>query len=221
MNHRLFVAASLCLAAAIPAGLSAQASTSTMSWDFGLAFGDIARVQSVGLVNIKAYTSSKRLLLGYGLRFAYSNGDEIRHYSAGGSGSDKLKVKPVGIISANFNVQGGFKFSDDIEIGANIDVIGISYGPKRTADFRSGTVGISSGAQGAEPTWGNLFLFGSDRGTLNSEVFLGYTINSNYKIKLGYSRGWTEYYTPNVIIGDDRTFRAGSDMFLLGVRYTP
>lgn len=221
MNHRLFVAATLCLAAAIPAGLSAQASTPTMSWDFGLAFGDIARVQSAGLVNIKAYTKSQRLLIGYGIRAAYSGGDEIRHYSSGGSGPDTLKVKPVGIVSVNFGVHAGWKFSDDIELGTNIDIFGLSYGPRRTADLRSGTLGVSSGSQGAEPTWGNLFLAGDDKGTLNSEVFLGYTINSNYKVKLGYSRGWAEYYTPNVLIRGERTFRTGSDMMFLGLRYTP
>ena len=221
MNHRMLAAATLCLAAAIPAGLTAQASTPTMSWDFGLAFGDIARVQSLGLVNTRTYTKSQRLSLGYGLRFAYSGGDEIRHYSAGGTGPDTLKVKPVSVISANVNIQIGWKFSEDIDVGANMDVIGLSYGPKRNADLRSGTPGISSGATGAEPSWFNYFGFGSDHGTMNSEVFLGYTINSNYKIKIGYTRGWTEYTTANVIINGDRTFRTGNDMFYLGLRYTP
>ena len=221
MNHRMLVAATLCLAAAIPAGLSAQAPTSTMSWDFGLAFGDIARVQSVGAVNTRTYFKSARLSLGYGLRVAYSGGDEIRHYSDKGSGPDTLKIKPVGVLSGNVNVQVAWKFSDDIDMGANMDIIGLSYGPNRSGDLRSGTPGISSGATSASPSWANLFAFGDDRGTLNSEIYLGYTINPNYKLKLGYMRGWTEYTTANVIIRGERTFRTGNDMVFLGLRYTP
>jgi hypothetical protein len=221
MNHRMLVAATLCLAAAIPAGLSAQAPASTMSWDFGLAFGDIARVQSVGLVNVKTYTKSQRLSLGYGLRFAYSGGDEIRHFSTGGTGPDTLKIKPVSIASVNINLHVGWKFSDDIDVGANMDIVGLSYGPQRDGDLRGVTPGVSSGSFPANPSWFNYFGFGSDHGTMNSEVFLGYTINPNYKLKLGYARGWMEYTMGTVTVNGDRSFRTGNDMMFLGVRFTP
>jgi len=129
-------------------------------------------------------------------------------------------------LNATFNAQ--YRVARRWEIGLNIDVAGVSFGPRRkfniiSSSFDAGQEPVQYGA----PTRFNLLLTSdNDIGSLNSEFFARYWITAKVGIRGGYTFLFSEYRTDrdlsfdNGRIVNDR-YRHKAGMALLAVTYKP
>ncbi len=111
---------------------------------------------------------------------------------------------------------------DKLDLGVNIDAIGVSFGGTKGGIYQGSSV------VDASPTRFNVLLISdSDRGTLNSEWYIRYWVTQQWAIKAGYEFLFTEYTTsrkiqtvPGFTESNDR-FRNKSAMLMLGVQFAP
>jgi hypothetical protein len=116
-------------------------------------------------------------------------------------------------------------FKDRLQLGVNIDAIGLSVGMKQGGTFTSSS---RNAAVSAKPTALNLLLISdSDYGSLNSEWYVCYWVSKKWGVKAGYEFLFTEYKTdskvqkiPDSAETNDR-FRNKSRMIMAGIVYAP
>lgn len=112
--------------------------------------------------------------------------------------------------------------------GVNIDVVGFSFGPKKTFNVISGSFDPGQApVQMGSPTSFNLLLTSdNDIGSLNSEFYMQYWITARIGARLGYTFLFSEYRTDvrlsfndGEIVNDRYRYKAG--MALLAVTFKP
>lgn len=223
MKLRSFVGLALIAAATSPATASAQwlGLTESSAWEYSIAFGDVGRSVSVAkLMGTRTFaTMDKRFSIGWGLRGSLLGGDNLQHLGRGNA-LDTLLVGNPGILAANVMLMGTARLNDNIELGVNFDLAGLSIGGDKRADLRAS--GGVSGANTATVTTVNLFGFGTGihRGSLNSEVYLQYGVNTEWKVKFGFSKFWTDYQI-DLNLNGSRRYRSSVNAAFFGARYTP
>lgn len=105
---------------------------------------------------------------------------------------DTLTVQRPLTNSVNAQVLVGYHISPKWYAGFNIDVIGFTIGRKTSGIYTSN--GITTTDPGVKPTTFNLLLTGDhDKGTLNSEFFLGYQLNKKIRLRAIYQFIFVEY----------------------------
>lgn len=224
MKLRSFVGIVLVAAATVPVTASAQrlGLTESNAWEFSIAFGDVGRALSATkLMGTRNFaTMDKRFTVGWGLRGSLIGGDNLPHLGRGNE-LDTLLVANPGVVALNLMLMGTARLNNNIEIGANFDLAGITLGGDKRANLHA-TNGSLSGAYTATVTNLNVFGFGtgSHRGSMLSEVYLQYGVNTEWKIKFGFSKFWTDYQTDLVLSGS-RRFRSSVNAGFFGMRYTP
>jgi hypothetical protein len=136
---------------------------------------------------------------------------------------DTLVVQRPLVNAVNLGVYMGYQFTKKLYGGLNIDVIGFSFGRESNAVLTSN--GVSSSDPEAKPTGFNILLTGDhDRGTLNSEFFLRYTVGKRWSLKALYQFIFVEYTTVNIVqVAPDGTevsrFRNKANNLGLGIVY--
>ncbi len=136
---------------------------------------------------------------------------------------DTITVQRPVINALNFTINLGYNFNSRLFGGFNIDLIGASVGRKSASMYHGN--GINSAEPVTNPAALNLLLTGDhDRGSLNSEFFLRYQLNSNWSVRAIYQFLFTEYQTTSIQqIASDGTrinrFRNKANNFGLGVSY--
>jgi hypothetical protein len=136
---------------------------------------------------------------------------------------DTLTVQRPLINALNISSNLGYNFSKRWYAGFNIDLIGVSFGRNTSSILTSNGTTITEPS--TKPSAFNLLLTGdNDKGTLNSEFFLKYKINSSLGIKATYQFLFTEYKTTSVrqIAPDGTTvdrFRNKVNAFGIGISY--
>jgi hypothetical protein len=187
---------------------------------------------SVGSVNValhKNWTLGKKdkFVIGTGLRFTSFFGTDVNFTTApadltgDNKNIDTLFAPTPSMSSINALINLGYRLNNKLEVGFNIDVIGISFGTKGTPTF------ISNGkksATTANPTSTNILLVGdNDKGSLNSHLYVKYEISRNVGIKLAYQFLFNELTTETKIqtfpSANDR-FRQKSAMIFAGISYS-
>jgi hypothetical protein len=187
---------------------------------------------SVGSVNValhKNWTLGKKdkFVIGTGLRFTSFFGTDVNFTTAPAAltgdnkNIDTLFAPSPSMSSINALINLGYRLNNKLEVGFNIDVIGISFGTKGTPTF------ISNGkktATTANPTSTNILLVGdNDKGSLNSHLYVKYEISRNVGIKLAYQFLFNELTTETKIqtfpSANDR-FRQKSAMVFAGISYS-
>ena len=142
---------------------------------------------------------NKNFRVGYGLRFnSYSGKNRLYttaplKLAADPALTDTLTVGSAGMsnIAATFNVK--MRFAKKVEVGFNIDVLGIGFGSKTEGEFVSSENDEFNGTQTAKPTSISLLLGGdNDRGMLNSEIYVGYWITEKLNARVGLNYLFTE-----------------------------
>lgn len=133
---------------------------------------------------------------------------------------DSLLVRSPQVNALNVFINLDYRIGSRFIAGFNIDLIGISYGGSRTANYINGSSGKVTEAS---PTPFNLLLVSdNDLGSLNSEFYLKYYFKGKWGIKAGAQFLFTEYTTITAVQtypeANDR-FRNKSLMFSLGVSY--
>lgn len=138
---------------------------------------------------------------------------------------DSVQFSSAQVYSLNFLVHIGYAFSEKFAAGFNIDVIGASFGGTQSGTYINGNSPggpVSTPVSGA-PTGFNLLLVGeNDIGSLNSEFFVTYALNSNWSLKAGIQHIFMEYTTTTkaqqLPEPNDR-FRITPTVFCAGVVY--
>lgn len=136
---------------------------------------------------------------------------------------DTLTVQRPLTHSVNISINAGYNFSSKWNAGFNIDLAGFTFGRKSSAILTS--YGNTSIEPVAKPAAFNLLLTGdNDYGSLNSEFFVKYKVNSRWGIKALYQFVFIEYKTETVNqVAPDGTiverFRNKANNIGLGVSY--
>lgn len=124
------------------------------------------------------------------------------------SSSKQTFVSSVDVHSLNLLLETEYGFLENLLVGMNIDLVGFSFGTEK--DIRT-----TAGASGkTKPASVNLLLGGkNDKGALNSEFFIAYRVNSDWKIRAGLSHQVVEYETALSTEKAQRFF----DLFFIGI----
>jgi long-subunit fatty acid transport protein len=106
---------------------------------------------------------------------------------------DTFLIKSPQVNSLNLSINIDYQLSKKFSAGFNIDAIGFSFGGSRNGNYINGSTGKMASAT---PTLFNILLVSdNDRGTLNSEFFVKYSLNDQWSLKLGAQFLFTEYTT--------------------------
>jgi hypothetical protein len=185
---------------------------------------------------------SKRLRIGYGLRFTNFTGSDLDYTTAPAkytSGKSSIVALFSPDIKANIDTVSFSKsqtnflnagiylnyvlpyWKNRFELGVNIDALGFTFGGRQNALYKNNTIS-------AKPTLLNLLLISdSDKGSLNSEWYVSFWATKHLAVKAGYEFLFNEYTTdnkiqqlPNSSETNDR-FRLKSGMAMLGILFAP
>ena len=205
-------------------GVFAQEKTKYI--EVGGAFGS-----SNGSINLSGqkdwYVGKKdRIIIGTGLRFTSFFGNDITFTTAPAKLSiepksvDSLFAPKPALYSLNLMINLGYKISDKIEVGFNIDALGLSFGPEGSPTFISNK---KSTVTKAKPTSPNVLLVGdNDRGSLNSHFYGRYKLNEKIGLNVAYQFLFNELTTATKIQtvpeANDR-FRVKSSQIYVGLSY--
>ena len=114
------------------------------------------------------------------------------------------------------------RFAKKVEVGFNIDVLGIGFGSKTEGEFVSTENDEFNGTQTAKPTSISLLLGGdNDRGMLNSEIYVGYWITEKLNARVGLNYLFTEYTTSEKLAQDNDRFRNKTGMPFIAIGFSP
>lgn len=118
----------------------------------------------------------------------------------------QLSKSALGSLNAKIVLQYSFRKFD---IGFNIDAIGVSFGGKQTGKFLSSASStLNNSTQTASPSVFNLLLISdSDLGSLNSELYASYHLDSKWSLRTGLSFQFLEYKTDRLLTFENDRFR--------------
>lgn len=136
------------------------------------------------------------------------------------SNLDSLFLASSNVNSLNLTINIGYQITKKITAGFNIDALGITFGKNQKGKYINSNTVVNTSAK---PTGFNLLLISdNDLGSLNSEFYAAYKLNSKWLAKAGYQFLFAEYTTATSVqqypSPNDR-FRYKSSALLLGVRY--
>jgi len=189
------------LAVAFPSGVTLAAS-------YTPTFGFWERRLDVGLgARFTAFRG------GSGYVFPNGNADQI---NAGAS--DTFTVHDPSSYALNLMFVLSVRIVAGLEVGVNIDVIGVGFGPSVLGTYQGATPGVS-GPAAASPTTFNFLLLGkNDRGQLDSELFAAYWFE-HWGVRAGISHMSTEYTLARPGDAGNTVFRAPATRFVASVGY--
>ena len=186
---------------------------------------------------------SKRFRAGYGLRLTSAFGRTTDYRTAPadvvkGKGKasviglfskdldehvDTLRLPQTLAHSVNISLTLAYALSHRVELGVNIDLIGFTFGPKQSGTFIANSPvrsPLSGTVQEASLTSFNILLGDkSDRGSLNSEGYVRYRLNSKLSLRGGLSFQFNEYTTSRKLTFDNDRFRSSNLRVLGAVSY--
>jgi hypothetical protein len=146
--------------------------------------------------------------------FAFRTGDA----SLRGDGIvNQLVIEDPWVTSLNLQVLAIARIAGPVEVGFDIDLVGVSFGPRRTGSYAA-TDPRFSGAQGARVATPDLLLGGvRDRGQLNSELFAGVRLGPTWTVRGGLSHAVTSYRTVAELDHGNRDFQRFTTQAFVGV----
>jgi hypothetical protein len=204
--------------------------------DLSFGFGQNNSSISGNVVKNFKLLKSEKLHLGFGARagFTFASGTQSfttapAKHTKNKTGIDTLLVDKPHFITANLTLNASYHFTSKWAIGANVDLAGLTFGKKRTADFYPSALSQSEGPRRTAmmdsttvKTMRSNFYFTGDRnkGTLYSELFIRYTPTERYSIKAGYNFIISEYTTTTRVgYKDNYRFRNSYGQFIIGFGY--
>ncbi len=176
--------------------------------------------------------------IGYGIRFSTYFATDQNYLTApakitGASGFDATKdydtvvFKKAQSNSINLALYFQYTFFKKLDIGFNIDAVGLSFGGNQMGDYSTikyapnPNVVRFTTTSDAQPTAFNALLVGdNDLGMLSSELMARYWLSNKLAVKVGLNYLFTEYTTEKSLRGgtNDR-YRNKSAMFMFGITY--
>lgn len=215
-----------------------QAKQSVDYLNIDLGAGSYRGTFSASILRDWRFGAKQRLGVGLGVRFTSFLGANLYYITApakltsGSAGPliifkenitkniDSLLIKSPQVNAFNLMINLGYQFNSKIVVGFNIDAIGFSFGRNARANYMNGASGKNTTAN---PTPFNVLLISdNDRGTLNSELYVKYSLNERWAAKASMQFLFTEYTTTTKVQQlpeENDRFRNKSLMFSLGVSY--
>lgn len=181
----------------------------------GSSFGFHEKTQIASVYgNIKGSVFSERFKIGVGLRHTSFIGSEYKTTANQPNSGGKVTIKNPRIHAYNLVFFSSFFIGSNWSVGFNLDLIGISHGPRKDeGEFSNGLEG--------RPTKNNVFKGGSkDDGTLNSEFWVGYNLNSDWLLKAGFAHFVAEYKTTQAQADGTQRFRKFNNFIFIGINYS-
>ena len=176
----------------------------------------------------------QRFKVGYGLRYSSFFGSNLFYttapakYTSGEAKIDTLSLIDAQVNALNISLHLQYTLFKKLDLGFNIDAIGFSFGAEQQGSILSSSLDTSNPPVAkAKPSAFNLLLIGNnDKGSLISEFYVRYWINSKWAIKGGFNYFFSEYTTEkplsfnNGTVVNDR-YRNKSSMGFLSVSFKP
>jgi hypothetical protein len=138
---------------------------------------------------------------------------------------DTLRLTNAQSNSLNLVIHLQYSIRPNIEVGFNIDAVGLSFGGKQSGTF----IAKQTDAQGkinnnkiqtGSPTALNLLLVSdSDIGSLNSELYGRYWLNDKIGIRAGLGFQFVEYTTTQKLAFDNDRFRSKILQPMIAISY--
>lgn len=171
------------------------------------------------------FGKKQRLIVGYGARYTRFQAADAAYLTApakltGEGKIDTLMLSSPRVNSLNAYLLLGYQILPKWSLSFDIDLIGFSWGNERAGIFGSTEDPRFNGLQVGKPTAGNFLLVGdNDRGSLNSNFSVRYTVNEQWQVQAGLSYLFTEFSTTNTLTDENNRFRNKSSLAMVGVRY--
>lgn len=236
------------VAGAQPAESPSDFNATTQSLDLSLATKGSLTTVALSINRLRGLgqlhrPSARRFRVGYGLRLTSAFGRTTDYKTAPselvkGKGKesvlglfskdldeniDTLRLPQTQGHSINISVNLEYAFSRRVAIGFNIDAIGFTFGRKQSGTFLANAPirsPLSGTVQEARLTPFNLLLGDkSDRGSLNSEGYVRYQLNSRFSVRTGLSFQFNEYTTNRKLTFENDRFRSSNLRILLATAY--
>jgi hypothetical protein len=213
-------------------GLTLMALTTTFAQRYRTA--DVAVAFGSGFAPALSYNQyyGKKFKYGFGVRFTSFNAGQTDLITAPAkltagkeslaaffepkkitSQLDTLRLSNSQSNSLNLSINLQYSITPKIEVGFNIDAVGLSFGGKQSGTF----IAKQTDAQGktnnnkvqmGSPTSFNLLLISdSDIGNLNSELYGRYWLNDKFGIRAGLGFQFVEYTATQKLAFDNDRFR--------------
>lgn len=199
-------------------------------FDLALGFGEKSQT-SYALSWNKNYGlfSSKKLRLGYGVRFSGLNGKELNYITApadltGDDATvDSLFMNKANTMALNAMINIQYQFHPKFKAGFNIDALGLGFGGEKNAIFISSeNTGQFPQSVSASPTSFNALLGGdNDLGQLKSEFYAAYAVSQKTWLRAGFDMTFSEYTTEQNLSYENDRFRNKAMLFFVAVSYNP
>ncbi|MDI9870827.1 hypothetical protein [Flectobacillus roseus] len=193
--------------------------------DLSIAFGQ-SFAPSLSYQKLYGLGKNKRFKMGWGLRANGLFGGEKTYRTAPArltsgqysifalfsddivSNIDTLQLSKSELGSLNVKIALQYSFKK-FDVGFNIDAIGVSFGGKQTGKFlSSASSSLNNSVQSASPSVFNLLLISdSDLGSLNSELYASYHLDSKWSLRAGLSFQFLEYKTDRLLTFENDRFR--------------
>jgi len=221
MKTRVSAPVALLVLLAAPLQGQSTPSGSAVNVHASIGAGSSRLTASPGAVQQWGLLASNRLRLGLGLRYSYFNGKELRYTTADrdqlqGAGVERVFLEAPETHSLNAVFAASYLVTNRVEVGFNIDLLGLSAGGDRVATVQS----PGSGVVMVHPTSFNLLLGGRrDRGTLNSEFYGGIWATPRVLVRIGLSHFVSEYSTDQALPNGSDRFRNTGNLVFGAVTY--
>ena len=136
------------------------------------------------------------------------------------SNLDTVRFGTSQVNSLNLYINLEYHLAPKWDIGFNIDAAGFSFGGNQKGIVTTSLDGKNGRLVTAKPTLGNLLLTSdNDLGSLNSELFVRYKIQTKWALQAGVTFLFTEYQTSEKVVLDNDRFRHKSLMGMVGISY--
>ena len=198
----------------------------TMTIDASVAFGS-GFSPALGISKNWGIGNKGRFKIGTGLRITNFSGSDIDFITAPADLTideakiDTLRLPSAAVTYVAIPIHLQYSFGEKLDIGFNIDVVGLTFGGEQTGTFTTTeSGGLNNSIQTANPTSPNILLVGdNDRGSLNSELYARYWATEKLGIRAGLSFQFVEYTTDRELTFSNDRFRAKLMQPMVGVTY--
>lgn len=134
---------------------------------------------------------------------------------------DSFFVGKPQINALNISFNSEYVLTKKLNVGFNLDLIGFSFGASKTGIYISN--GNKSLVSAKPTTFNALLISDNDKGSLNSEIFARYHLNSKWSLRGGAAFLFNEYTTNTAVqqlngISNNR-FRSKTLNLMIGLSY--
>ncbi len=129
--------------------------------------------------------------------------------------TESVAVSGLATGALNLAVSARVRIVSGLELGANIDLVGLSFGRTRAVRAAWGST------EGSPPALNLLALGRKDQGTLDSEFFVGWWFDEHLALRAGASHLVTELVTAQPLQDGNTRFRRSSTRLFLALTVRP